>query len=186
MGGKRKINKYWYVLIGVFLIIAIISIPLILSMGGDIKTTGSWSEETSESLSCKARNVDYEYFGEDKATSSNNVRVNAIFNNGRLASINLVRKMTYIDADIARIWSDAHEGNMNKKFAEDGLGAYALNANYSKNESTAQMSLYATSSEINNTTIKYFMLDNLPKDIDGYKKGYSDKGFTCEFVKGNK
>ena len=186
MGKRKSINKYWYVLIGLLLIIAIITIPLILSMRGDTVTTGQWSEETSESLSCKARNVDYKYFGDDKVTSSNNVQVNAIFNNDKIVSISLVRKMTYADAETASAKSDLHEFNVNKKFGEDGLGAYALNANFSKNESTAQMSLYATSSEINGTTIKYFMLDNLPKDIDGYKKGYSNRGFTCEMVKGNK
>ena len=34
-----------------------------------------------------------------------------------------------------------------------------------------------------NITIKYFMLDNMPKDIDGYKTAYSSKGFACDMIK---
>lgn len=185
MEKRKKIDKNWCMLIVVFLIVIIISILLILSMGGSITTTGEWSEKTSESLSCKATNINYEFFGKDTATSSNNVKVNAIFNNNKIISINLVRKMTYVDPETAKIWSDSHEFYMNRSFGENNLGAYALNANYNVDESTAQMSIYAANGDINDNTIRYFMLDSLPKDIDEYKKGYSGKGFTCEIVKGN-
>ncbi|MDO4753334.1 MAG: hypothetical protein Q4A36_03875 [Candidatus Saccharibacteria bacterium] len=183
MGNKKSINKYWFMLAGLLLLVVIIVVPIVLSMRGEVKTTGQWSSETSESLTCKAKNINYEYFGDDAATSSNNVQVNAIFNDGRISSIDLNRKMTYIDADTAKTWSDAHEFNVNKKFGEDGLKPYALNANFSVNGNTAQMNLYATNGEINNITIKYFMLDNMPKDIDGYKTAYSSKGFACDMIK---
>lgn len=182
---KKKINKNWFLLVGVILAIAIIIIVLWLLMRGETKTTGDWSEETSESLTCKASNVAYEYFGADKATSSNNVQINAVFNNSKIQSISLIRKMTYIDAETAKIWSDSHEFNMNVSFSNNGLNPYDLNANFSKNDNVAQMTIYAVKNEINDATIKYFMLDNIPKNIDDYKKSYTNKGFTCEIAKDN-
>ena len=180
---KKKTNKNWFLLIGFVLIIGAIVLLLWFLMRGETKTTGGWSEETSESLTCKASNIDYRYFGTDKAPSSNNVQINAIFNNDKLQSISLVRKMTYADAETAKIWSDAHEFYLNDHFGKNGLDFYSFNANFSKNDNVAQMSLYATNSEINDTSIKYFMLDSAPKNIDGYKKAYIDKGFKCEIVK---
>lgn len=182
---KKKINKNWFLLVGVILAIAIIIIVLWLLMRGETKTTGDWSEETSESLTCKASNVAYEYFGADKATSSNNVQINAVFNNGKIQSISLIRKMTYIDAETAKIWSDSHEFNMNVSFAESGLKAFALNATFNKSENVAQMSLYANKDEITENSIKYFMLNSVPKNIDEYKKAYTNQGFNCEVVKNN-
>ena len=184
---KKKSKKSLYISIAVVVVVLILVFVIWFFMKGEVKTTGNYPNDvTPESLSCKARNIDYEYFGNDKVTSSNNVQINAIFYNNKIDTISLVRKMTYLDADTAKIWSDAHEGNMNLSFYSNNMGSYSLGATYTIDNNVAQMSLYAKTDELNDTSIKYFMLDKLPKNMDEYKKGYSEKGFTCEVVKGSK
>ena len=178
---KKKTNKKWFLLVGVILIIGVIVLLWFL-MRGETKTTGSYQDdEATESLSCAAKNLPYTFF---KTTNTiDNIKVNTIFSNNKISSISFVAQSIYQDPTTARIQSDAHEGDMNISFANNGMKQFALSATYDINEDTAQMSLYGTSADINETSIRYFMLDSIPKNIDGYKKAYLNQGFNCEIVK---
>lgn len=179
---KKKTNRKWFLLVGVILIIGIIVLILWFLIRGETKTTGSYqNDETTESLSCTAKNLPYSFF---KTTNIiNNIKVNAIFSSGKISSISFITQSVYQDHATAKIQSDAHEGDMNISFANNGMKQFALNATYDIDENMAQMSLYGTSADINETSIKYFMLDSVPKNIDGYKKAYLNQGFNCEIVK---
>lgn len=181
---KKKSNKNWwillFILIGVILIVVFI---IWLLMQGGVKTTGSYPEdETPETLKCVGKNIPYKFFLKD-VPSNAEIKVNAIFTKSKIDSISLVHRTTYDNEDNARVNSNIHEGDMNRNFQNEGMGPYALNASYALEKNVAQMSIYAKSSELSDKSIKYFMLDNLPDNLNGYKRGYTAQGFTCEVTK---
>lgn len=179
---NKKMNKNWLLLVGVILVIGIVVLLLWFLMRGEIKTAGDWPEdETTESLSCVVEKLTYKFFKSNNIID--NIRINVVFNNNKINSISLVTKTTYPDNDTTRAISDGHEGDMNLSFYDNGMDSYSLGATYSVDNNFAQISLYATSSELNDVSIQYFMLDTLPKNIDEYKKAYANQGFTCEIVK---
>lgn len=182
---KKIIGKNWLILIGVIMVVAAIVLLLWFLLKGETKITGNWTgTTTTESLSCTVQNVEYNFFKSDSSLS-NTTKINVIFSNGKADSISLVRKATYEDAKIAKSQSDAHIADMNFSFADSGMEPFALNAAYDANGNTDQMSLYVTANEINNASIKYFMLNILQQNIDDYEDKYTSQGFICEIVKNN-
>lgn len=177
---KKKSRKNWYILILLVGIILLVIFIIWLLTKGDVKTTGEYPNEFSpQSLECVKKDVAYEFFAKDNPSSAE-VKINAIFANSKLDSISLTHRTAYNDADTAKKMSDAHEGNMNVSLQEKGMYPYSLGATYSQDKNVAQMLLYARANELNEATIKYFMLDSVPDNLTGYKRGYIAQGFTCE------
>lgn len=179
---KKNVNSGWLVAIGLLLVaISIISAVLFL-LNGETKVTGNWSgSETSESLTCKGSNIDYPVFSSDRVNSE--TKINAVFNGDTITSISLLRQETYNNAREAKVQSDSHEFDLNSSFANNGQKAYALNANFSINETRIQMSLYASGNDLSNKTAKYFLLDVLPSGgVNAYEKQFKNKGFVCETI----
>ena len=178
-----KVGKTMLVISGVaFIIVAVVLLFLFL-LQGETKTTGGWhGAETTESLSCKANNLPYPIY-ESNNVSNSTTQINAIFNSSILDSISLLRKTNYANADIAKIENDALMAAMDTNFGKNGMKAFALNATFSTDINTAQMSLYVKQDGLNNKSMKYFMLDKLPTKIDDYQKAYQAIGFKCEMEK---
>ena len=180
---KKKSKKNWYILMLILGVVLLIVLIVWLLMKGDMKTTGNYPDDiTPESLKCVKKNVAYKIFTHDDPTVAE-VRINAVFTKGKLDSISLVHRTAYRDEEVARTRSDSHEGDMNFSFTDSGMKQFALNATYTLDENVAQMSLYARADEVDSASIKYFMLDNLPENLTGYKRGYTSQGFTCEVIR---
>lgn len=179
---NKKSKKNWYILALIIGLILIIIFVIWFLMRGETKTTGDYPEDTTpESLECVGKNIPYKIFAD--TLSDIEIKINGIFINGKIGSISLVYKSKYNSAEAAKTMSDAHEGDMNMSFYKNNMNSYSLNATYTINENVAQMSLYANSSDLNDISAKYFMLDSLPKNLTEYKKDYIAKGFSCEITK---
>lgn len=179
-GKSKKSKKNWWLLVLAVGIVIIVIFIIWLLMKGDVKTTGEYPNDISpQSLECVKKDVAYSFFHRDNPSSAE-VKITAIFANSKLDSISLTHRTAYSDADTAKKMSDSHEGSMNISLQEKGIYPYALGATYSQDKNVAQMLLYTKAGELNETTIKYFMLDNVPENLTGYKRGYLAQGFTCE------
>lgn len=180
---KKKSRRNWYILILVVGIILLVVFIIWLLMKGEVKTTGNYPDDvTPETLKCVGKNIPYFIY---KKTDSPNteIDINAIFTGGKINSISLVHRSKHNDADAADMAMRKITGDMNYSFADSGLKQFALNATYTVDDKVAQMALYATSNDLDDKSIKYFMLDNLPENLTGYKRGYISQGFTCEVTR---
>ena len=177
---RKKTNKNWYILMLVVGIIILIVFIFWLLMKGDVKTTGEYPDDVSpQSLECIKKDVDYPFFTHDD-NSNTEVKINAVFSKSIIDSISLTHRAVYSNEKYAKTMSDGHEGDMNISFQNKGMTPYLLNARYSQDDNTAQMVLYAKAGELNDQTIKYFMLDSVPENLTGYKRGYIAQSFDCE------
>ena len=180
---KKRSKKNWYILMLVVGIILLIVFIVWLLMKGDVKTTGTYPDDTTpESLKCVKKDVAYKFFKSDSPASAE-VKINAVFTKGKLDSLSFTHRTAYSDENNARIMSDAHEADMNLSFYDVGMGSYSLNAKYSTDKNIAQMTLFVKPEDLNSTSVKYIMLDSLPENLTGYKRGYTGQGFTCEVVR---
>lgn len=151
-----------------------------LLMKGGVKTTGEYPNDASpQSLECVKKDVAYKFFAHDEPANSE-IKITAIFAKSKIDSISLVHRTTYDTSDYAKKMSDGNQGDMNTSFYGSDMEAYSLNATYTVDEKTAQMALYTTASGLNDKSIKYFLLDSVPENLTGYKRGYIAQGFTCE------
>ena len=177
---KKGSKKNWYIMMLVLGIILLIIFIIWLLMKGDVKTTGEYPNDVSpQSLECVKKDVSYKFFKIDNPATAE-VKITAIFANSKIDSISLVHRTKYSDKAKVRSMSDAHEGDMNMSFQTSGMDPYSLGANFSQDENVAQMALYAKAKELTDATIQYFMLDSLPENLTGYKRGYIAQDFTCE------
>lgn len=180
---SKSLSRTVFVIIGIALFIIATILLLRFLLKGKTKTTGEWtSARTTESLSCKANNLPYPVY-ETSSVLDSVTQINATFDSNKINSISLLRKANYTSADMAKIENDALIAAMNTDFGENGMKAFALDATFNVDNNTAQMSLYANQSDLNNNSVEYFMLDDLPSKIDDYQKAYQAKGFKCEVAK---
>ncbi|MBQ2695656.1 hypothetical protein IJG04_03435 [Candidatus Saccharibacteria bacterium] len=152
-------------------------------MHGETTVTGNWAEDTSSSLSCEANNTTYPIF--EQPDTKGNIKINIIFDSNDTPSImSLLYKTQYgteSDATSGRVLSSKA---LEEKFASDGLNADSLGVTYTSLDGNIfQMNLYATGNDINNSTYKYFMLDNSNSTksytLDSAKQSYQKAGFNC-------
>jgi len=177
---EKGSKKSWYLLMLFIGVIILIGFIFWLLMKGDVKTTGEHPDDVSpQSLECTKKGVSYGLFTLDSPESAE-IKITAIFAKSKIDSISLLHRTTYDTKEYAKTMSDGHEGDMNISFQSQGMKPYSLGATYSQDGKIAQMALYAKASELNDQTIKYFMLDSVPDNLTGYKRGYNAQGFTCE------
>lgn len=180
---SKSLDKTAFIIIGIFLFIIAVILLFWFLLNGETKTTGEWTgSKTTESLNCKADGLPYPIYETDNILNST-TQVNTTFDSNKIDSISLLYKASYASAKVAKVENDALTAAMNVNFGKNGMEAFALNATFSVNGDTAQMSLYAKQSDLNNNSVKFFMLDDLPSTIDDYQKTYQAKGFECEVTK---
>ena len=167
---SKSLNETVLVIIGIILFVVAAILLLCFLLKGETKTTGEWTGvRTTESLSCKANNLPYPVY-ETSSILNSTTQINATFDNDKIGSISLMRKTNYASAEIAKVENDALTAAMNMDFGKNDMKAFALDATFSVDDNTAQMSLYANQSDLNKKSVKYFMLDNLPSKIDDYQE----------------
>lgn len=176
-------TKKWFMVVGIALIAIAIITFLAFLMHGEVKVDGAYSGlKETQSMTCNVDGMRYPFFRYDNSIDKKTF-INIIFNDDALESISLVYTLNYSNNEDIRASEAENHGAMNLRFQAEGLGPDALGAKYACLSSEMKMSLYATKSEVNAKTDKYFYLN----DIDGYtlssiQKAYERLGFDC-FIK---
>lgn len=178
---RKKTNKNWYILMLVVGIIILIVFIIWLLMKGDIKTTGEYPDDVkNSSLSCTTAGFKYPFSKYDESTKKETT-VNILFINNKIDSITLIYTLNY-DTERGIIASEANiHADMNKSFADSGLGVDALGANYAKTDNAMTLTLHADKGILDANSGKYFLINDIPIDssISVYARNYKNQGFKC-------
>jgi flagellar basal body-associated protein FliL len=170
-----------FLLMGILCVVVALVLIIVYFMHGKITTTNNGGEiETTESITCTSDQIAYPYFKADESKKKD-LKINAVFNNGKLDTITLTYQLDYDDEVQAEQASAEHHAELNKKFYEDSMNADALGTHFSVIKETMQLSLRAESKEITGVTSKYFLIDNTSGNHkkDSLVKIFSNKGLNC-------
>lgn len=183
---KNKNQKLW---IGLTLLLAAIVLIVIVTVNamkgestGDLKIGG---EAKVTGLVCKDTASLHPALVKVPMQSHTNT-VTANFQNDRLSSISLVYEGEYGTAEKAKT-AEAFASTessliLTKQYGEKRDDIFSSNT--STNGTKMQMVQTARDiSKINTNTVTYFLLDQgttIAKTLDGLKKQYEAKGFSCE------
>lgn len=181
---KTRIRIHNYVS-WIFLILfcVIISIIVTILLNGNTTITGVFQGNTvTDTLVCESDQVAYSIFAFD-GSASKNLRINAIFEDNQLNSVSLMYKLNYNDQETLSFSEARNHVEVNESFKNDGLNYDALNAKYGIMSDGIQFSIYAKDNNINEKTLKYFMISSIYDiskiDIEKMSKSYNDKGLNC-------
>lgn len=132
-----------------------------------------------KSLTCTIDNYLYPFLSYDNAEKKE-LKIVATFSEDTLKSIFLQQSLKYSDTELTIQSEGSNHAAMNMLFAEDGLGADALGANYSIVDNTLFFGLYGLYEEMRPTDMKYFLLDKIKNyEYIDIKGAYESLGMTC-------
>lgn len=181
---KKKSKTDWLGSIGLTLILTAVALLIWFFLNGQTKVSGEYTGAVrTSSLTCKVDNVMYPIFTVDDATKKE-TEVKVLFSEERMKSISLTETLYYNSLEEAKR-SEAHNhAAMNESFGAAGLEADAFNANYVAQEDRMSMTLYATSSEYNEITAKYFFTKGTNKNssMEEFTKALNSQGLSCHIV----
>lgn len=178
---KRNISIYYY--IGGFLLIVAVIIFLFIKMTGSFSTVGNYDGEVAnEAISCEMIGVSYPFFKPDNIVDKN-ISIVAIFTDDVINSISLKYFIGISDPKSVELLEATNHSAMNKYFQADGTEADSYGAKYNILENGLSFNLYATGKDINATSLKYFMLDNIAESnrysLANVEAILTDGGFNC-------
>lgn len=181
-GSRKKKDKKWIlILLGIICIVIAFVLLIIFLLQGNTKTISEGgSIEPTEAITCTSDEVIYPFFKSNDA-KSRSMKINAIFDNDKLDIITLTYKLEYDDAKQAEQSSAENHASLNTQFAEDSLGADALDTHFSLLKNAMQLSLHADAKEVTGITSKYFLIDNSSGNHkkDSLTKMFNSKGLDC-------
>lgn len=183
-----KNNKQYKVWIGLGLVIVAIVLVAVAVMNvmrgettGDVNIGG---EEEVTGLVCKDTTLIHPAL-ESKPMLLHTNTITANFQNDKLSSISLIYEGDYGAEERAKEASDFAKADYNLTLTDEyGEKIDIFSANFSVKGAEMQMVQTARDvSKINSKTVTYFLLDkgvSMAKTLEGLKKQYEAKGFTCE------
>lgn len=188
MSKNNKKYRLWTGLGSIAVIIAIIVLlAVVLSNAMRGETTGDTTVTGGaevDGLTCKNRTLAHPAFASKPALSYVNT-VTAVFRDNKLSSISLLAEGIYDTsamAEEAKAFAEAdYNLTLTNKYNEK---IDVFSANFTVNGT--KLLLAQTTRDISKITLNnvtYFLLDqgtNISKTLDGIKKQYENKGFTCE------
>ena len=185
MSKKEQRRQLW---LGLgFLLIAIVLVVIIVTNAMEGETTGDLSisgEATVTGLKCENKTLVHPAFVSKPANSYTNV-LTAIFRDDKLSSISLLAEGDYDTEQMmeeAKAFAEAdYNLTLSNKYGEK---IDVFSANFTVNGTKLQLAQTTRDiGKINANTVTYFLLDqgtDIQKSLDGLKKQYESKGFTCE------
>ena len=179
---KRSINTWLIITSIAFICVAVVCLILFLTQGQTTVTGGYSGLEAQEHLVCESKTTTYPLFSYDNSNGKS-MKITATFNDGEMSSIALTYKLNYDTAEEIKKSESSNHGALNTLSQDEGLGPDAYEATYSKLKDGLQLSLYATGSEIDRRSLKYFMLDSLtstPYSQEKIAQAYANQGLKCE------
>ena len=193
----------------VIIILGLIGIFIKKSLVGTTTTKGqSPSDITTESLVCSSPHLHYSMFEPIVEPTSTSYKLTLIFSDDKtIRSIFLDFAMNYENVQDATKTETFAHADMNRALAEFGFEPSKFDKRFSINGNVCSLTLFAEKGDINETTIKFFGLNNEKKDEDSdddkdktkeeketkvetepfvmpttitdYKKAYINQGFSC-------
>lgn len=174
----NKRNTGWLLPVGLILLISIILLVIWIMMQGKTTIVGDTpGAEKSKAVTCTIENMDYPFFDyteADKKTAT----IKAVFTKDNIDSISLTYKMNYDNKEAVKNSEALNHAAMNNSFGSV-LGPDALGATYSTANKAFQMTLYASKSDLNENSRKYFLMEAPLKGLKEYKTHYENNGFEC-------
>lgn len=172
-------------IVGVIFVVVAVILAIWFLLNGEKTVTGGYpATEKATALSCTKRDETYSILDSKiERTDTKDLKIDAIFNGQELNSIALSYMLYYGNNDLAATGEAKVHAAMNDSFNENELSPDSLGANYNKMQNNVKMTLYATRSELNDKTAKYFLLDfsvRNPLTLDSMKKHYEGKEFKCD------
>ncbi len=168
---------------GVLLILTAVILLICFFLYGETEITNERPEiEKTEAITCNISDTIYPFVSYDNAQSKT-TRINVVFDDDKPSVISLVHTLYYNNEKSIIDSENLNHINLNKNFSKDNLGFDALGLKFSKFADGLQMSLYAEGDELNNNSMKYFMLDNIADNsynMESMQKFYEERGFECE------
>lgn len=181
---QRKMTTNMFIISLTLTLIAIV-LFIVFNLKGEEKTSGDFVDiESAVSVTCEAEGVDYPLFDSSGATEKR-ITTKMVADGATIHDISLVNEL-YFGSEEAVIESrDRNHFSLNKSFEIDVLEPDEYDAMYSTFDDHYKVSLFASSGDINNKALKYFMLDELDKSDDGYSYSdaidiYEKYGFKCK------
>lgn len=186
---KKKKKGDWLIPTGLILIFVAIIAAILFFLNGQTTITGEFEGQKSlETLVCKSERTTYPIFAFDESDSKS-LKINAVFENENLSSISLLYKLNYDDKDALSFSEARNHAEMNEKFNIDGMNPDSLSAKYGIMNDGMQFSIYAKDNDVNEKTLKYFMLNNITEvnqlTKEKMSKVYNSAGLDC-VIKYNK
>ncbi len=185
MEEKSKENnttkKIIYAILGVLLIVvAVVLVILFLLRGNTTISDSTRTDIVTESLSCEANDVEYPIFTFDKSDKKS-FKINMVFGEKKLDTLSLIYRLYYSNTDDITESEVTNHIAMNESFADDGLQPNSFGAVFATLNDSMQMTLNAVKKQINGSSAKYFLLEEVANySKDNLKKHYESKGFECK------
>lgn len=178
---KRK-SKFTSIILVLVFVAAIVIVVLL--MNGKTTITGDFEgSKKIETLACWSDTISYPIFKYDNS-STKSLKINAMFENEKLSSISLYYKLGYPNEEMMRKSESVNHAAMNLSFYDNGMGTDDLEAKYSFVNNSLQMSIYIKSANLDNKSLRYFMLDG-SQEVSSLSEwtmaeAYNDIGLNCE------
>lgn len=179
--GNDTTKKITYSIMGVLLIVvAAVLVILFLLNGNTTISDSTRTDIVTDSLSCEASGVEYPIFTIDKSDKKN-FKINMLFSDKKLDSLSLIYRLYYSNDDDISNSEVTNHIDMNKSFDDNGLSPDSFGAVYAILDDSMQMTLNASRKQINGSTAKYFLLEDVVNySEDNLKNHYESKGFKCK------
>lgn len=180
---KNHAKALAFSILGAVLVVVAIVLLILFFTRGETTTSGDFpDDEPTISTTCTSKIVNYPFFTTEGAKKKE-MDIKVVANKDKIGTISLVYKLYFDSEDERKANRDRNHYDMNMRFSEDKMEADSLGATYSMLSDSFKFTLFADASDLNNTTMKYFMLEDL-KNNGGYpyasvKKTYQSKGFNC-------
>lgn len=178
---KKTVLASLLVIISIILTISVI----VILMRGETKIENKQSAIVQgESLTCESAAINYPFFRYDNSNSKN-LKVVANFYDDMLSAMSLEYTLHYNDRNYVDISEAQNHAEMNHKFGENSLDADAYHTVYSKTDNSLIMRMYITSSEMNPTAARFFMLTtpeqySIARTLSEFQTTYEAQGFKCQ------
>ena len=180
---NNRIKALIFSVIGAVLVIAAIVLLILFFIRGETTTSGGFpDDEVTVSTTCTSKIVNYPLFTSEGAKKKE-LNVKVVAKKDRIDTVSLVYKLYFDSEDDRRANRDRNHYDMNKHFSDDKMEADSLGATYSMLSDSFKFTLFAEANDLNDTTLKYFMLDDLKGKgeypYSSIKKIYQSKGLNC-------
>ena len=185
MSKKEQRNQLWLGLGLIIIAVVLVTIIIVKAMEGE--TTGDVTisgEAKVTGLTCKNKTLAHPAFTSKPANSYMNT-VTTTFWDDKLSSISLLAEGNYDTEQMMEEAKAFAEADYNLTLANKyGEKIDVFSANFTVNGTKLQLAQTTRDiGKINTNTVTYFLLDqgtDIQKSLDGLKKQYESKGFTCE------
>lgn len=166
----------------------IAAIVWLLTSSNETHTSSGDNYESTESVSCNAKNLDDAFFRTNNVQRSTH-EIKGIFDNGKLSKISYEYSGSFSSEDTAKNAEAELMAKYNTYMTEHELSIRYLDSVIMANKTKLRVSLYGERDKLNHATAGFFFLSE--EEVDKISKYsakelgdlYAKKGFSCEYSK---